>query len=100
MINHVVLFKLKDFPKEEKVQIISELKDLLEGLPQKIFEVKFIEVGVNYELEAKSYDLALISYFESIKELEAYRVHPEHMKVVERINEVTVERAAVDYHFS
>ncbi len=100
MINHVVLFKLKDYPKEEKVQIINELKGLLEGLQQKIFEVKFIEVGVNYELDAKSYDLSLISYFESVKDLDAYRVHPEHMKVVERIKETTVDRAAVDYYFS
>jgi hypothetical protein len=100
MINHVVLFKLKNYPDEEKVQIISELKSLLEGLQEKIFEVKFIEVGVNYELEAKSYDMALISYFESIKDLDAYRVHPEHLKVVERIKETTVERAAVDYYFS
>ncbi len=98
MINHVVLFKLKDYPKEEKAKIVAELKDKLESLQKKIFEVKFIEVGVNYELESKSYDLALISHFESINDLDAYRVHPEHLKVVERIKETTVERAAVDYY--
>jgi arginine deiminase len=99
MVNHVVLFKLKDYPKEEKVRILDELKALLESLQQKITEVKFIEVGVNYELEAKSYDLALVSYFESIHDLEVYKVHPEHMKVAERIKETTAERAAVDYYF-
>lgn len=98
MINHIVLFKLKDYPKEEKAQIIAELKDMLESLQKKIFEVKFIEVGVNYELESKSYDLALISHFESVNDLDAYRVHPEHLKVVERIKETTAERAAVDYY--
>ncbi len=100
MINHVVLFKLKKYPKDEKARIIEELKALLEGLQQKIFEVKYIEVGVNYELDSKSYDLALISYFESIKDLEAYRVHPEHLKVAERIKETTDERAAVDFFFN
>ena len=30
MINHVVLFKLKDYPGNEKVRIINELKALLE----------------------------------------------------------------------
>lgn len=97
MINHVVLFKLKDYSKEEKAKIVAELKDMLESLQKKIFEVKYIEVGVSYELESKSYDLALISHFESVNDLDAYRVHPEHLKVVERINETTVERAAVDY---
>lgn len=99
MINHIVLFKLKDYPKEEKAEILAELKNMLESLQQKIFEVKFIEAGVNYELESKSYDLALVSHFESVKDLDAYRVHPEHLKVVERIKETTVERAAVDYYF-
>lgn len=99
MINHVVLFKLKEYPKEDKSQIINELKNLLESLQQKIFEVKFIEVGVNHELDSKSYDLALISYFESIKDLDTYRIHPEHLKVLERIKETTSERAAVDYYF-
>ncbi len=98
MINHIVLFKLKDYPKEEKAQITAELKEMLESLQKKIFEVKFIEVGVNYELESKSYDLALISHFESVNDLDAYRVHPEHLKVVERVNETTAERAAVDYY--
>jgi hypothetical protein len=99
MINHIVLFKLKDYPKEEKVQIVQELKSLLEGLKAKIDAVKHIEVGTNYELDAKSYDIALISHFESLEDLDVYRLHPEHLKVVERIKETTSERAAVDYRF-
>jgi len=99
MINHIVLFKLKDYPKEEKAQIVEELKSLLEGLKAKIDVVKHIEVGTNYELDAKSYDIALISHFESLEDLDVYRVHSEHLKVVERIKETTSERAAVDYRF-
>jgi len=99
MINHVVLFKLKDYPEAEKIQVIAELKGLLEGLKEKIEEVKHIEVGANYELEAKSYDIVLISHFENIDDLNKYRVHPEHLKVVDRIKETTTERAAVDYSF-
>jgi len=99
MINHIVLFKLKDFPKEEKAKAVKELKTLLEGLKEKIDEVKYLEVGTNYELDAKSYDIALISHFSSLEDLDTYRVHPEHLKVVERIKETTSERAAVDYRF-
>jgi len=99
MINHVVLFKLKDYPKAEKKKILAELKSLLEGLKDKIAEVKFIEVGLNHEAEAKSYDICLLSHFNSVEDLDKYRVHPEHLKVVKRINETTVSRAAVDYEF-
>lgn len=99
MINHVVLFKLKPFAAEEKQAIINEVKALLENLQGKIDELKFIEVGINYELESKSYDLALISHFASIEDLDWYRVHPEHVKVAQRMAEVVESRAAVDYPF-
>ncbi len=99
MINHVVLFKLKDYPLEEKKKVVAEIKDALEGLKEKIEQLKYLEVGLNYELEAKSFDICLISHFESIEDLDIYRVHPEHMKVVELIGRTTESRAAVDYEF-
>ena len=99
MINHVVLFKLKEFPAEEKRQVINKFKSMLLALKEKISELKYLEVGENYELEAKSFDLALISHFENLDGLEAYRVHPEHQKVVSYVGEVTEARAAVDFQF-
>jgi hypothetical protein len=99
MINHVVLFKLKDYPELEKQQTIDEMKSLLENLTGKIEELKFIEVGVNYELNSKSYDLVLISHFENIEDLDKYRVHAEHKKVLNRFAELRLERAAVDFEF-
>ncbi len=99
MINHVVLFKLKDYSVEQKPAIIAEMKSLLEGLNGKIEVLKFIEVGVNYELETKNYDLALITHFDSIGDLDKYRVHPEHKKVIARFAEFNLDRAAVDYEF-
>jgi len=99
MINHVVLFKLKDLPEDEKVQVLAELKLLLEGLKDKIPEVKYLEVGLNYETNAKSNDIVLLSHFNCIEDLDKYRVHPEHLKVVARFGEVTESRAAVDYEF-
>lgn len=99
MINHVVLFKLKDYPAKEKTEIIAELKAMLLGLKDKIAELKYIEVGENYELDSKSYDMALLTHFESVEDLDVYRVHPEHLKVVKRIGETTEARAAVDFNF-
>jgi hypothetical protein len=99
MINHIVLFKLKEYSKEEKQQIIAEMKTLLEGLKGKIAELKFIEVGTNYELETKGFDLALITHFDSIEDLDKYRVHPEHKKVIARFDDFNLDRAAVDFEF-
>ncbi len=99
MINHVVLFKLKDYSAEQKAEVLAELKGMLLGLKDKIEVLKFIEVGENYVLDSKSYDLALLSHFDSVEDLDVYRVHPEHLKVVARVGETTVERAAVDFVF-
>ena len=99
MVNHVVLFKLKDYPSKEKESLRNELKSLLEGLKDKIEEVVYLEVGLNYELDAKSHDIALISHFKSFEDLDKYRVHPEHLKVVGRFQETAETRAAVDFEF-
>ncbi|MFV0268348.1 MAG: Dabb family protein [Draconibacterium sp.] len=99
MINHVVLFKLKAYPAEEKSQIIANVKAMLLGLKGKIDELKYIEVGENYELDSKSFDLALITHFESVEGLDVYRVHPEHVKVAAYIGGVVEARAAVDFNF-
>lgn len=99
MINHVVLFKLKAYPTEEKSQIIANIKEMLLGLKGKIDELKYIEVGENYELDSKSFDLALITHFENVEGLDVYRVHPEHVKVAAYIGGVVEARAAVDFNF-
>ncbi|MDR2911028.1 MAG: Dabb family protein [Bacteroidales bacterium] len=99
MIKHVVLFKLKDYPEHLKKEILSELTSGIKSLKDKISEAKYIEVGVNHELDAKSYDLALISHFESINDLETYIFHPEHQKISKRLGETTISRAAVDFEF-
>ena len=99
MINHVVLFKLKDYSETERPVLITEMKSLLEGLKGKIDELKYIEVGVNYELNSKSYDLALLTHFNSVEDLDKYRVHPEHKKVLTRFAELRLERAAVNFEF-
>lgn len=99
MINHVVLFKLKEYSDTEKETQLAKLKADLEALKDKIDEVKYLEVGLNYELNAKSFDVCLISHFENLDDLNIYRVHPEHLKVFEFIKEITTDRAAVDFEF-
>ncbi len=100
MINHVVLFKLKEYcSEEEKAGVLSEIKEALLGLKSKIDELKYIEVGTNYQLASKSFDFCLITHFESIAGLDVYRVHPDHLEVAELIGKHAIDRAAVDFEF-
>jgi len=99
MINHVVLFKLNDFPEGEKQVVREKIKSLLEGLKGKISELKYIEVGLNIGSNTQGYDICLITHFENKAALDAYAIHPEHLKVVDYIRASTAARAAVDYSF-
>ena len=100
MINHVVLFKLKKYQSEsEKQTQISRIEEALLSLSGKIEALKYIEVGINYDLATPSHDICLITHFDSLDQLEAYRIHPEHLKVSELIGQHVVERAAVDFEF-
>ncbi len=99
MINHVVLFKLKTFPQKEKEEKLAGFKLALEGLVNKIPEIKFMEVGLNYQTDSKSFDIVLLSHFNSVADLDTYSKHPEHLKVVSLFSEVIESRAAVDYEF-
>ena len=100
MISHVVLFKLKQFATpEEKQKTLDQFEAKLLALKEFIPELKYIEVGRHYLIDSPSYDLSLITHFDSIADLDVYRVHPEHLKVIDFVKEITTERAAVDYEF-
>jgi hypothetical protein len=44
-----------------------------------------------------SYDVVLNSVFRNLEELEKYRVHPEHEKVLAHIREVCSSTCKIDY---
>lgn len=93
MVTHIVLFKLKDGSAENVERTAQVLRDM-EG---KIDELKSIEVGLDVIHSARSYDIALITKFESLEALEAYQVHPVHKKVIDHMNEVREASVAVDF---
>ncbi len=98
MIKHIVMWRLKDFAngvnKEENAR---KLKSHLESLKSKIKEIKHIEVGINIKSSDAASDVVLYSEFDSMDDLEAYQRHPEHMKIVDFVNEIRLERRVVDY---
>ena len=48
MVKHIVLFKLKDeVPAEEKLEVMTKIKEAIEALPAKISVIHKVEVGMN-----------------------------------------------------
>lgn len=91
MITHVVLFKFKDPANIEKA------REALQALNGKVPQLRHLEVGADVIRSQRSYDLALIAKFDSLDDLQAYQVHPEHQEVVKFILEVKESVIAVDY---
>jgi hypothetical protein len=98
MIKHIVLWKLKDFSEgATKQQNALKVKAMLEDMRGKIPGMLKLEVGLNFEASDSACDISLYSEFESREALDAYQVHPEHMKVKNFLPLVRTERRVVDY---
>ena len=93
MITHVVLFKLKDASQKS----VEKARDVLLGMRGKIPLLRHLEVGMDVLHSERSYDLALITRFDTMEDLKAYQVHPVHLEVAKYINSVKEASIAVDY---
>ena len=97
MVKHIVLIKIKASSGIEKKKRILLLKESLEKLPSLIHEIKYYDIGVNISTRPDAYNLAVISEFTDVNELNIYREHPEHQKVVKLLAEIKEDVAVVDY---
>ncbi len=93
MITHIVLFKLKD----RSAESVEKARDVLLGMKGKIPQLKYIETGMDIVRSDRSYDIALITKFDSLEELISYQAHPVHMKVAAYINSVKESSVSVDF---
>ncbi len=91
MITHIVFFKFKE------ARDIERVKEALLGLQGKVPELRHLEVGVDVIRSERSYDLALVTKFDSLEDLDAYQVHPAHQEVAKLIGTVKESAVAVDY---
>ncbi|MFV0483631.1 MAG: Dabb family protein [Bacteroidales bacterium] len=99
MINHVVLIKVKHEKASQRKEILEKTKKQLENLSNYISQLRYIEVGIQHKADENCHDLCLISHFDNLLDLEAYAVHPEHLKVVAYIRDNFEGRTVVDFEF-
>ena len=95
MVVHIVMIKFTEHP--EKEQRIREAARLIEGLPGKVPSLKRMETGVNFSPEERAMDLVLTATFADRQGLQEYAVHPEHLKVIDYLKQVTDYSRVVDY---
>ena len=93
MIRHIVLFKIKDEFKDEIPQLVENFK----GMKGKIEGMLDLEAGQDILHSDRSYDLALVTVFDSMESFEAYQTHPVHQPVRKHMHEVRSASVACDF---
>ena len=81
----------------ERAARAAELSAALTGLVGKIEQIRSLAVERNVIERPGNWDVALIVDFDTADDLEVYRAHPDHLKVIELINELVADRCAVDF---
>ena len=94
MVKHIVMF---DFKEENKKLNIAKAKVMLEDLINTVPTLKKMEVGINFSNEDRAMDLSIYTEFDDPEGLNAYAIHPEHLKVVEFIKSVVNGSKVCDY---
>lgn len=94
MLTHVVLWKYREdveqFAREEHVNLLRKLGKVIP-------EVQSLSVGFDVLFLPRSYDTGLVAIFEDRAALDAYTVHPEHIKVAEFGRSISEHVASVDF---
>ncbi len=94
MITHIVFFKLTN-PANETAAIV---RDKLLSMEGKIPQLRHLEAGIDVIRSERSYDVALVTRFDALDDLQAYQVHPYHAgEVVPLMKSVCSSVVAVDY---
>ena len=98
MVKHIVMWRLKEEAMgNTREQNLVEMKDQLERLKDRIEEIQFLQVGLNFDTSDDAYDILLYTEFEDREGLRIYQEHPEHIKARDFICQVRLHRTVVDF---
>ena len=93
MIRHIVMWKFRPGTEAEQAKFLEGLRGLQGVVPQ----FKRGEVAVN--VGEGNYDAGLVSEFDSLEDLDAYKNDPRHKAVSALCKSIREDRVAVDYEF-
>ncbi len=94
MLIHIVIWKYRADVKQE---VREDHVRMLESLASVIKEVESLEVGFDVVKLPRSFDTGLVATFRDRAALEAYTVHPSHIKVAAFGRTISEQVASVDF---
>ena len=94
MLTHIVAWKyradVEQSTREEHVNLLRSLRTIIP-------EVQSLSVGFDTLHLPRSYDTGLVAVFADRAALDAYTVHPEHVKVAEFGRSISEHVVSVDF---
>ena len=94
MVTHIVMWKYRgDVPEEVREDHRRQLRALSNIVPG----IESFSVGSDFLKSPRSYDTGLSALFRDRALLDAYTVHPDHVKVVEFGHSIMETMAKVDF---
>lgn len=94
MITHIVVWKYRaDTPQAVREDHQAQLRALRDIVPG----IESLTVGFDFLRAPNSYDIGLSAQFRDRSVLDAYTVHPQHVKVVELGRQIVETTAKVDF---
>ncbi len=94
MLTHIVVWKYRqDIEQAIREEHVARLRNLASI----IREVESLSVGFDTLRLARSYDTGLVAVFRERTALDAYTVHPEHVKVADFGRSISEHVASVDF---
>lgn len=91
MIRHIVMWKFRPGTDAEQERFLNGLRALQGAVPQLLRSEVARNVG------AGNYDAVLVSEFQSLEDLQAYKNDPRHKAVSALCKSIREDRVAVDY---
>jgi antibiotic biosynthesis monooxygenase (ABM) superfamily enzyme len=96
MIDHLVFFAVRDDASQEDVEdLLASIRALKDTVPG----VVDLSAGEDFSGRSGGYTHALFARFEDRERLQVYMKHPDHLAVVEKLEERTTGRIVADYEF-
>lgn len=97
MIRHVVSWKLSEADAAGRAAGYATISGALLPLQQTIPQIKSMTIGLNVVDVGVNFDVVLIADYDSVEDLAAYQVHPDHVAAASIIRPLVAARANVDF---
>ena len=94
MLTHIVIW---NYNSEVEQEVRTEHLRMLRALASVIEEIESLSVGFDVLRLPRSFDSGLVAVFRDRAALDAYTVHPEHIKVAAFGKTISEQVASVDF---